>query len=66
MPLAFLAAAAPAPLSGQRVRLGAALMVGMTVWMSTLQRHIPDGWLSRVSSYDWFGSFGFYALGLAL
>jgi hypothetical protein len=30
-----------------------------------LQRHIPDEWLSRVTSYDWFGSFAFYPLGLA-
>jgi MFS family permease len=67
VPLAFLAAAAPAPLLAVSAFVsGAALMVGMTVWMSTLQRHIPDEWLSRVSSYDWFGSFAFYALGLAL
>ena len=31
-----------------------------------LQRHIPDESLSRVSSYDWFGSFAFYPLGLAI
>jgi MFS family permease len=66
VPLAFLAAAAPAPLLAVSAFVsGVALMVGMSVWMSTLQRHIPDEWLSRVSSYDWFGSFAFYALGLA-
>ena len=41
-------------------------MLGMSVWESTLQRHIPDESLSRVSSYDWFGSYAFYPLGLAL
>jgi nicotinamide riboside transporter PnuC len=41
------------------------MMLGMSVWESTLQRHIPDRWLSRVTSYDWFGSFAFYPLGLA-
>ena len=65
VPLAFLAAGAPAPLLAVSAFIsGVALMLGMSVWMSTLQRHIPDEWLSRVSSYDWFGSFVFYAFGL--
>jgi hypothetical protein len=42
------------------------LMIGVSVWESTLQRHIPPESLSRVSSYDWFCSFAFYPLGLAL
>jgi MFS family permease len=67
LPLLFLAAAAPAPvLAGSAFLSGIALMLGMSVWQSTLQRHIPDEWLSRVSAYDWFGSFAFYPLGLAL
>jgi hypothetical protein len=37
----------------------------MSVWQSTLQRHIPAAALSRVSSYDWFGSYALYPLGLA-
>ena len=45
---------------------GIGLMVGMSVWESTLQRHIPGDSLSRVSSYDWFGSFAFYPVGLAI
>jgi hypothetical protein len=36
------------------------------VWLSTLQRRVPAESLSRVSSYDWFGSFAFYPLGLAI
>lgn len=35
-------------------------------WETTLQRHIPHEALSRVSSYDWFGSLVFYPLGLAI
>ncbi len=66
LPLAFLAAAAPAPLLAFGAFLsGIGMMLGNSVWESTLQRHIPDRELSRVSSYDWFGSFVFYPLGLA-
>jgi MFS family permease len=67
MPLAFLAAGAPVPLlaCGALVS-GAGMMLGMSVWESTLQRQIPAESLSRVSSYDWFGSFAFYPLGLAV
>jgi hypothetical protein len=66
LPLAFLAAGAPAPLLAVGALLsGVGLMLGGSVWESTLQRHIPADSLSRVSSYDWFGSFAFYPLGLA-
>jgi hypothetical protein len=67
LPLAFLAAVPPVPLlaCGALVS-GAGMMVGISVWESTLQRHIPGESLSRVSSYDWFGSMAFYPLGLAI
>jgi MFS family permease len=66
LPLAFLAAGAAAPLLAIAGFLsGAGMMLGNSVWESTLQRHIPGQELSRVSSYDWFGSFVFYPLGLA-
>jgi hypothetical protein len=42
------------------------MMLGISVWESTLQRHIPGESLSRVSSYDWFGSLVFAPLGLAI
>ena len=45
---------------------GAGMMLGNSVWQSTLQRHISGDSLARVSSYDWFGSFAFYPLGLAI
>jgi MFS family permease len=67
LPLAFLAAGAPVPLLALGALLsGGAMMLGNAVWETTLQRHIPDEALSRVSSYDWFGSLVFYPLGLAI
>jgi MFS family permease len=67
LPLAFLAASPPLPLLACGALLsGAGMMLGMSVWESTLQRHIPSESLSRVSSYDWFGSLAFSPLGLAI
>jgi hypothetical protein len=37
-----------------------------TVWESTLQANVPADVLSRVSSYDWFGSMLINPLGFAL
>jgi MFS family permease len=66
LPLAFLAALTAVPVLAVGALLsGAGATLGMSVWESTLQRHIPDEWLSRVASFDWFGSFAFYPLGLA-
>jgi MFS family permease len=66
VPLAALAAAAPAPLLVCAAFLsGAGMMLGNSVWESTLQRHVPAESLSRVVSYDWFGSLAFRPLGLA-
>jgi predicted MFS family arabinose efflux permease len=67
LPLAFLAAAVPAAVLACVAFLsGAGLMLGMSVWETTLQRRVPPESLSRVVSYDWFGSFAFHPLGLAL
>ena len=67
LPLAFLAAGAPvAALAGGAFLSGVGMMVGMSLWESTLQRQVPADSISRVSSYDWFGSFAFYPIGLAL
>ncbi len=67
VPLALLAAdAAVAVVAVGALIAGAALMLGNALWESTLQRHIPPATLSRVSSYDWFGSLAFYPVGLAL
>jgi MFS family permease len=67
LPLAFLAAGASTALLACGAFLsGAGLMLGMSVWESTLQRHVPADSLSRVASYDWFGSYAFHPLGLAI
>jgi len=66
-PLAMLAAGAPAPLVGFGALLaGAGMMLGGSVWESTLQRRVPPESLSRVSAYDWFGSLAFRPLGLII
>jgi MFS family permease len=67
LPLAFLAAGAHVGVLACGAFLsGAGMMIGMSIWESTLQRQVPRESLSRVSSYDWFGSFVFYTLGMAL
>jgi MFS family permease len=67
LPLAFLAAGASVPiLALGGVLSGVGLTLGMSVWETTLQREIPPESLSRVASYDWFGSYAFYPLGLAI
>jgi len=67
LPLAFLAAAPPVALIACGALLsGAGMALAISLWESTLQRHIPGESLSRVSSYDWFGSLAFYPLGLAI
>lgn len=45
---------------------GAGGSVFGTLWTTTMQREIPPAILSRVSSYDWFGSLAFLPLGYAL
>jgi predicted MFS family arabinose efflux permease len=67
MPLAFLAAGASVPVLALAAALsGAGLTLGMSVWETTLQREIPPESLSRVASYDWFGSYAVYPIGLAI
>jgi MFS family permease len=67
LPLAVLAAAPPvAVLAAATAAGGAAMMLGTAVWETTLQRLVPAGQLSRVASYDWFGSMVSYPVGLAM
>ena len=67
LPLAFLAAApGVVPIACGALLGGAGMALAISVWESTLQRHVPSESLSRVSSYDWFGSLAFYPLGLAI
>lgn len=45
---------------------GVGLSIFDTLWETTLQREVPSEALSRVSSYDWFGSIVFMPVGYAL
>jgi predicted MFS family arabinose efflux permease len=67
VPLALLAAEAPTlVVAAGALLLGTGMMLGNSVWESTLQSHVPAGTLSRVSAYDWFGSLAFQPAGLAI
>ena len=63
--IALLAVRAPAPVIAAAQAMGG---VGMgifgAVWQTTLQQHVPEEALSRVSAWDWMGSFLFLPLGL--
>jgi energy-converting hydrogenase Eha subunit G len=66
-PLAFLAAGAPVVVIAFGALMGGvAMMLGNSVWESTLQARVPVESLSRVSAYDWFGSMAFSPLGMAI
>jgi MFS family permease len=66
-PLALLAAGAPVPvLAFGSLLAGLSMMLGNSVWESTLMRHVPGESLSRVSAYDWFGSMAFAPVGLII
>jgi MFS family permease len=67
LPLAFLAVPAPALLTAVGgVLAGAGLAVANNLWETTQQRHVPPELLSRVSSYDWFGSLAAVPVGMLL
>jgi len=65
--VALLALRAPA-LSIAAAQLIGRISMGFftAVWATTLQRDIPPESLSRVSAYDWLGSFAFLPLGYVL
>jgi hypothetical protein len=66
-PFAFLAAGAPLAVLWLGALLGGvAMMLGNSVWESTLQARVPDESLGRVSAYDWFGSLAFNPVGMAI
>ena len=66
-PFAFLAAGAPlVVLAGGALLGGIAMMLGNSVWESTLQARVPEESLGRVSAYDWFGSLAFNPVGMAI
>ena len=48
------------------VCMGIALDVFYVIWMTTIQQNVPEESLSRVNSYDTFGSYVFGPLGVAI
>ncbi|MDO0917756.1 MFS transporter [Streptomyces sp. DT2A-34] len=65
LPMALLAARAPAWLTiAAMFFTGLSISVYGVLWSTTLQHKIPEESLSRVSSYDWFGSLSLASLGL--
>ncbi|GHF20685.1 MFS transporter [Streptomyces morookaense] len=72
--LATFPAAAPMLLLGLHAPLWPTVVVAFlagvsgdvfgVLWATTLQREVPAAALSRVSSYDWFGSLAFAPVGL--
>lgn len=65
LPIALLASRAPLWLiAGAMFCAGISSDVFAVLWATTIQREIPEEALSRVSSYEWFGSLAFAPLGL--
>ncbi|HEY6961971.1 MAG TPA: MFS transporter [Gaiellaceae bacterium] len=65
--LALLGAAAPVPLlcaAGFLASWG--LTCGDIIWFTTFQLQVPEHLMSRLSSFDWFGSVALNPLGYAL
>jgi MFS family permease len=67
LPLLLLAAGAPAyAVAAANGVAWMMLSLADTLWFTALQSHIPDQALSRVSSYDWFGSIVLNPVGFVL
>jgi MFS family permease len=65
--LALLGAAAPvAVLCVVGFIAAVGLTAGDIVWFTTFQRKVPDHLMSRLSSFDWFGSVALNPIGYAL
>ena len=61
--------AIPAPLiliAAFQVMSGVGAMVGNTMWWTVLQQNIPTEVLSRVTSFEWFGTLALMPIGFAL
>ena len=66
-PMILLALRAPAPLIAALNAVGGSGMgLFMALWQTTLQQHVREDALSRVSAWDWMGSYLFLPLGLVL
>jgi MFS family permease len=64
---ALLAMRAPAiAIAAAQALAGVAIGFFIAVWQTTIQQHVPEEALSRVSAWDWMGSFAFMPLGFVL
>jgi MFS family permease len=67
LPISLLALRVPAPAIALAQAIGGTGMgIFGALWQTTLQQHVPEEALSRVSAWDWMGSFAFLPLGLIL
>jgi MFS family permease len=65
--VALLALRAPAPVIALAQAIGGTGMGFFgAIWQTTLQQHVREEALSRVSAWDWMGSFAFLPLGFIL
>jgi len=67
--LLLAALAVPLPLIGLAVvsfANGIGFALSNTLWMTSLQRNVPEHALSRISSFDWLGSVALNPVGYAL
>jgi MFS family permease len=61
--------AVPLPLialAGLSALVGAGFAIGNTLYLTAFQRNLPEHALSRISSFDWFGSLALNPIGCAL
>jgi predicted MFS family arabinose efflux permease len=64
---ALLAMRAPVfAIAAAQAVAGVAIGFFVALWQTTLQQHVPEEALSRVSAWDWMGSFAFMPLGFVL
>ena len=71
LPAGLLLAALAVPLPLAAIAIvsfvgGAGFALGDTLWVTALQRNVPEHALSRISSFDWFGSVALNPVGYAL
>ncbi|HET7141709.1 MAG TPA: MFS transporter, partial [Candidatus Limnocylindria bacterium] len=65
--LAALAIPLPLPaIAAVALLTGIGFAIGDTLWITALQRNVPEHALSRISSFDWLGSVALNPIGYAL
>ncbi|WP_344472943.1 MFS transporter [Nonomuraea monospora] len=65
--LLLIALGVPAPVQAVAIALaGAGMTAADSIWITTMQQHVPPDALSKVSSYDWLSSQALRPVGYAL